>query len=280
VFVLIQGHSASVRSAIVQAGGSPGTSIANITTARVPVSALASLAGDPVVEKIERATPKRLRNTQAAVHTGAKKAHDATSPLTQAYTGKGVIVGIIDSGIDWRHRDFRDPTDSTKTRILAIWDMDDETGPSPDGFAYGTVWTREQINAALRGEGTIRQTDTNGHGTHVAGSAVGNGSASGSHRGIAYEADIVVVKGQSAVDGSSFVFGMADALGKPAVINFSQGTHFGPHDGTTMEEQAVNGLLQAKSGRVFVTAAGNEGDSFVHWGGFALAADSAWTYYH
>ena len=71
-------------------------------------------------------------------------------------TGKGVIVGIIDTGIDWRHPDFRDPADNLRSRIISIWDtqfyISMEEGPPPSGFDYGREWTRDEIEAALRGE--------------------------------------------------------------------------------------------------------------------------------
>ena len=68
--------------------------------------------------------------------------------MTQAYTGKDVLVGIIETGIDFRHLDFRDPQDPSKTRILSFWDQNDRRGPvRPAGFDYGTLWTKADIEA-------------------------------------------------------------------------------------------------------------------------------------
>ncbi|MDA0711649.1 MAG: S8 family serine peptidase, partial [bacterium] len=94
------------------------------------------------------------------------------------------------------------------------------------------------------------------------------------------ESEIIFVKGlNSEVDASAFIYAKAQALGRPAAINYSAGSHWGAHDGKTLGEVALEELATSVPGRAFVTAAGNEGDAFIHWGGFDLEADSLWTYY-
>lgn len=210
--------------------------------------------------------------------------------------GQGVIVGVIDSGIDWCHGDFID--DATgQSRILFLWDQNltAQAGESAadvgsDGNAsndYGVEYTQSQINTALADCGTadpnsrrVRSADTGGHGTHVAGTAAGDGSATngmepaGKYKGAGPKADLVIVKykgdlnGQdlssssNLVDGIDYIFKKAKALNKPAVINMSLGAHDGPVDGTSLLDQAVRNATGP--GRIIVAAAGNEGIFPVH----------------
>jgi len=194
---------------------------------------------------------------------------------TKGYTGKGVVIGIIDSGIDWTHDDFVDP-DSGKSRIRYIWDTRvttpgktpaDVFGGALSGLSYGTVWTKAEIDG-----GSCTETDTNGHGTHVAGSATGNGFATGKYTGIAPNADIIAVKGLDN-NGILFIYELADRLSMPCAINMSYGpgnpilymTLFPnsfPADGTDSDSQKISGWNSTYGrGHIPVKAAGNEG----HW---------------
>ncbi len=192
-------------------------------------------------------------------------------------TGKGVLVAVIDSGIDYTHPDFRNE-DGT-TRIVALWDqtaagqegnMSERGGTRPaevqaeggvrygnmppEGYSDGVLYTRERINAALRGEQTengeslVPEADLSGHGTHVAGIAAGNGRASGGrYRGVAYESELLVVKlGGTQADpfpqttdlmtAVDFCVRYAAAEGKPLSINLSFGNNEGAHDGRSLLE--------------------------------------------
>lgn len=128
----------------------------------------------PVAERVEEEPASKRANDTATLQTGATQVWNSTR---MPATGKGVIVGFLDSGIDWRHLDFRQRNDTLRTRILSIWDTGSDVGPPPSGFDYGTEWTREQIERAIRGDGPEPPRDTqmpsNGHGTFVAGSACG-----------------------------------------------------------------------------------------------------------
>lgn len=200
------------------------------------------------------------------------------------YTGLGVVIGIIDSGINILHPVFRLPNDQTKSRILAILDQTQ----SPH-----VTFTKPQIEAAiatntqiiLPGAGTPRvETDSNDHkhGTHVAGIAAGNGKIAGNcsgeykYVGVAPEAALVVVKyGFSAIGLRAAIQFIADIAApaptlanptparSPAVINMSFGNSLGPHDGTDPTDRDVDNWLATRPAGsppvVLVTAAGNEG---------------------
>ena len=111
-------------------------------------------------------------------------------------TGSGVIVAIMDSGIDWSNNDFRNP-DGT-TRIKYIFDLTDDTGANDFDNIYGvgTIYTEDQINAALQGGPALATRDALGHGTTTTGIACGNGinSPGLKYRGVATDASIIVVK--------------------------------------------------------------------------------------
>jgi subtilisin family serine protease len=202
------------------------------------------------------------------------------------YRGEGAIVLIYDTGIDWKHQDFRDPVDSSKSRILAIWDQTLTPGPgesSPPGFSYGVEYSKTQIENEIDGTpaGFVREADTHGHGTHVAGTAAGNGGAiDGKYIGVAPHADIVVVKGGSSsfteskiIDGLSYAQQKAAAYGKPIVVNMSLGGQVGPHDGTLAEELAVNSFA-TQPGHVVCISAGNDRAANIHKSGVLAAGSS------
>ncbi|MBU8871704.1 MAG: S8 family serine peptidase [Gemmatimonadales bacterium] len=238
-----------------------GSERGTIATARLPLSSLAQLAE---VVGIERIDASRLIYPimDEAVPGGNVDQVWTGSP---AYTGQGVLVGVIDSGIDWTHEDFKN-NDGT-TRIKAIWDQH-ATGTSPAGFPYGVEFTEAQINS-----GTVTQRDYSGHGTHVTGIAAGNGRASGGvYKGVAFEADILVAKPYDDTEGTlpedmiidamNYLAQKAEALGQPIAINLSLGGHFGAHDGSSSQEVVIDDL--SGQGVVFCIAAGNDGESKRH----------------
>ena len=187
--------------------------------------------------------------------------------------GEGVLLGIIDSGINYAHPDFRNE-DGT-TRIMSIWDQT-ITGNPPLGYLEGTEYSREQINEALRQPnsvtrlGIVPSQDTLGHGTHVAGIAGGNGRASrGNVIGVAPEAEFVIVKlGNPAVSNLvrtvdimlavRYVIEKARMAGKPIAINLSLGMNEGPRDGRALIEMYLNDAAQQWKNNIMV-GSGNEG---------------------
>jgi len=199
--------------------------------------------------------------------------------------GAGVIVGIVDSGIDFTHPSFRHP-DGT-SRILFLWAQGLAPRPgeaSPAPFGYGVEYSKAQIDGALASAtpfNTVRHQDPPPfHGTHVAGIAAGDGSAAGRDKsafsfvGVAPEADLIVVAvanngseglgtSSNALDAMNYVFTRAGTLNKPAVVNMSLGDNLEPHDGTSLLERGIDNLLGAP-GRAFVKSAGNAGADDIH----------------
>ena len=201
--------------------------------------------------------------------------------------GRGVLIGVLDSGLDWRHRDFRNPDGST--RIAAILDLSlseqelAEVSPEYKGHYGGVLITREQIDRALA-EGTDLPTrDYMGHGTHCAGTAAATAGAEhspvGVYGGVAPEAGIIGVKVSptqrdsvfsevNILDGLEFIDSLAAALGQPYVANMSFGGSLGPHDGsTTFDKYIASFTGEGPIGRALVAAAGNERNKNGHAGG-------------
>ena len=191
--------------------------------------------------------------------------------------GEGVIIAVIDSGIDYSHPDFRNE-DGT-TRILALWDQTIPGNPPP-GFRIGTLYSREQINEALQlpmpeRMDIVPSTDLTGHGTHVAGIAAGNGRASrGEVRGVASQSELLIVKLGTSVGDSfprttqlmealEFVIREAIARNRPLAVNISFGNNYGSHTGRSLLESFINDV--ADMGRTsIVVGTGNEGASGNH----------------
>lgn len=197
--------------------------------------------------------------------------------------GKDVLIGIVDSGIDYENPDFRN-ADGT-TRILALWDQTLQNGKPPQGYHIGTEFTSEQINEALRMEvreeryRIVPSRDTSGHGTAVAGIAAGNGrgSKNGKYRGAAPEAGLLIVKMGGAGEtgfprttqlmrGVDYIVRKAEELKKPVEINISFGNTYGSHDGTSLLERYLN-TVSERWKNVICVGSGNEGTTAGHAAG-------------
>jgi len=176
------------------------------------------------------------------------------------YTGKGIVLGIVDQGIDFNHPDFK--LENGKTRVLRYWDHT-TGGPSNSPYGYGSVWDSSAIN---NGTCTSLETGTS-HGTTVSGIAAGNARANGKHKGAAPESDVIIVETNfnfpnwslTIADACDYIFKVADSLGKPAVINLSLGSYLGSHDARDAAAMLINSLLEEHAGRIIVCAAGNSG---------------------
>ena len=246
-------------------------------TALVDAESLKTLVNEPSVSSIKSVDYASPSNDISRAQSGASLLQDGALNNTK-YTGKNVLVGVLDTGIDWKHPDFRDIDDNTKSRIYSIWDMSlTPTGDekSPEGFNYGVEYTRQMIEDELDGTPAdfVREKDDEGHGTHVAGTAAGNGAGlpSRRHKGFAPDAELVIVKGfvnggissTNTINALKYFELIAKKLGKPIVVNMSIGGHTNAHDGTTPEELALNKFVREK-GHAVVVAAGNEYGQNLH----------------
>lgn len=248
----------------------------------LPQNKIREFAGHPQVEFVE--LPKRLyfqvrQGLDASCFRSVQGAGEANG-----LSGKGVLVGIVDSGVDWRHPDFRNE-DGT-SRILSLWDQSAQPEPGqnpPKGYLRGVEYTGEEINRALslpdqEGSFLVRERDLSGHGTSVLGIAAGNGRASGGvNRGAAYASDIIAVKmgipGENSfprtvelMEGVDYLIRQAQILGKPMALNVSFGNNYGSHRGDSLPEIYLTNV--SNTGRtVICVGTGNNGNDRIHTSG-------------
>ena len=293
---------------------------------RLPASLVDTIADEDVITYMEK--PKRLF---FEVTEGKRAACISTLQARETdLTGKGTLIGVIDSGIDYSHPDFRNSDGST--RILGIWDQTIPTSATnqdstnilsnqslshykptnsiskiensqhhnsfintattnnpQERYAIGTFYDSDLINQALQTEDPQERyaicpsQDLSGHGTHVAGIAAGNGRASnGRYRGVAYEAQLFIVKlgipGPNSFPSTSLLMMGVDfcvreslRLNLPLALNLSFGNTYGSHSGSSLLETYLDSVSEL--GRISIVAgSGNEGASAGHTGGVLSAS--------
>jgi subtilisin family serine protease len=277
----------------------------NIAYGTIDVDTLVKLDQIPSVVAIMKQRGRTILLDKSIPDIKANNIWSRSGDSFSGYTGRGVIVGIIDTGIDFRHKNFIKP--DGKSRIWRIWDqtLSPEapesapaaitSGPFTANLGYGVEYTWEQISNALSTESPavpVRHKDDNGHGTHVAGIAAGNGKQAGgcngeyTYIGVAPEAELVIVRYWGLTDGDGgakktppanrsfddlladairYIFNETQKVNKPVVINCSFGLFSQLMDGSHPVCQDVNNLLNNNStGRAVVWAAGNEADLKFH----------------
>ena len=207
---------------------------------------------------------------------------DAVQKPRFRLTGKGVLIGVIDSGIEYANADFRQEDGATRIRFL--WDQTVE-GTPPEGYRIGSEFSAEQINEALQQPNrTMRlqkvpSVDISGHGTAVAGVAAGNGKNSGGrYRGTAPDAELIIVKlgnpggvgfprTAELMQAVDYIVQKAEMLQMPVSVNISFGNTYGAHNGTSLPERFLDAAAQI--GRTLISVGtGNEGAEAGHTSGF------------
>lgn len=240
----------------------------------VPEDKLALLSEMEEIEYVEK--PKSL---YFQIQQGIQASCILPVTLSPPYLGgEGVLLGIADSGIDYRHPAFLRA--DGMTRIAAIWDQslmpDAAAGwQPPEGFAGGVEFSQEQINAALRPESvSLPIRDVSGHGTAAAGIAAG----------AAPESELLIVKLGEPREGGfprtselmravTYMVKKAVSLGRPIAVNLSFGNTYGSHDGTSLLERFLDNASEV--GRsVICVGSGNEGAAMGHVSG-SLSAESS-----
>lgn len=232
----------------------------------------------------ENVRPDTIFDPSSLVSSGIRQLHG--QPLN--LRGQGVIIAIIDTGIDYRNPAFLDA--NGESRILAIWDQTLQEGTAPEGLYFGSEYSREDINIALNSENPLEVvpvTDPLRHGTIMAGIAAGSMVAGGSvYLGAAPEADIVIVKlkeskqylreyyfvpdGVAAYEESDIMLGIAYAnrfaedFRRPVVICLGVGTNMGDHAGNSFLGRYMNDVALQRS-RAIVVCGGNEGIANHHY---------------
>ena len=251
--------------------------VEDIYAVEVPLNRMEEIAGSEGIEYIESGRTMAPALSSSVPETRADVVR--TGPL--GLTGQGVAVGVIDFGFDFTLDDFRNTDGST--RVAFLWDqglLPQAGESSPDRFGYGVEYDRTAIDEALDSSddlfGEIRHDPgAESHGTHVAGTAAGNGRTSDADFpadtfiGVAPEATLILVQPDArdatgsftdsvhVAEAIAYVFDKADELGLPCVINMSLGQNGGSHDGESVVERAIDRLLE-RPGRAMVVAAGNE----------------------
>lgn len=245
----------------------------------LPESMLEQYSQRPQIEFIEKPTRlyfEDLFSKEASCITQVQR----DEPGNLRLTGRGVLIGIVDSGVDYRHPAFL--TADGKSRILRLWDQSIPGNP-PEGYATGTEYTNEEINEALslsvqEGRRLVPSEDVSGHGTAVLGVAAGSDFSRGSvNRGVAYESDLLVVKmgiprqdsfprTTELMQGVDYLVRQAIRMGRPIAINLSFGNNYGSHRGDSLLETYLDSV-SGMGKNVICVGMGNNGNDALHTGG-------------
>ena len=264
--VLVQGNVALVKEFVMAHNGFFKYNSGTISSVCLSGIAIQQLAVNPNIKRIEYYTNKvRPLDDTSLIKNNVVKIQKGVAPLPQAYDGKGVIFGLIDTGMDFTHPDFKDSTG--KSRIKWLWDQTKATAANtPQPYNYGQEWNNQQIDSGLC---THQDFYAFGHGTRVAGIAAGNGY-NPLYKGTAPKADIMCVaidfnsNGPVILDAMHYLVDKATAANEPFVINVSLGDYYGSHDGQDLQALAIDSMIANIPGRCLVAAAGNGGNIPFH----------------
>jgi len=237
---------------------------------------IASAQANKVIDQFhyEFSAGQQPLNDSTRVKHFVNEVHAGLGGLQTPFTGKDVIIGFVDQGLDHSHPDFQN-ADGT-TRVLYYWDqgMGFDAIRTPQPYNYGQLFYASDINS-----GNCPATESGtAHGTTVAGAAAANGLANGKEKGMAPDCNLIIIETNfsmpnwtlTVADACDFIFAKADSLGLPAVVNLSVGSYLGSHDGNDPAAELMEDLLDEKSGRIIICAAGNSGN----WGKYHVQGNT------
>lgn len=228
------------------------TRTGDIATVLIPLSAVESVSGLGCIQYVSASQPMRASMDSARYYSDVADAYAGTK-LPQPYTGKGVIVGVVDQGLDFTHPNFYDK-EGKAYRIKQVWD---QTSP----YSKAEYRTEEELLDAA----CSFDSDVNTHGTHVTGIAAGGGFDT-PYQGVANESDMILVattmQNSDIVDGVDYIFKESERLGRPCVVNLSLGDGIGGHDGTNFMDIMLDRMVGP--GKIITVAMGNSRDMPVY----------------
>jgi subtilisin family serine protease len=254
--VILSSDTARTAEAVARNGGRVGTVTESVVTARLPLASLWTLMAEKSVVYADIPAEKAVKLNISAPDVGSPDVNAGNS-LPMPLDGTGVVLGIVDTGIDVSHPEFRKSDNTSRIKYYWVQTRDPAVNPPPE-FGYGMECSGDALDKS-----TCDAADFLGHGTHCSGIM---GSGGKKYRGMAPGGVFVVAGGlTNIVDGVGYVMKRAEKLGLPVTVNLSLGWHAGAHDGTTPEELGL-AELGNKPGHIIIAAAGNEGSDYIHLG--------------
>lgn len=282
--VLIKGDAEQIIGFLRTEGGQYKFTTGDIVSATLTKNAILKLNRMDFVKQIDCAIGKlELMNDVMVIRNNVDSAYNGIWPLDQSYDGTGVVIGIIDAPFDINHGDFKDIDGNT--RIKYVWDQNvPDDGTSPDPYNYGS-----ECDSAMVANGTCAHNDFEelnySHGSGVTGVAASSGYAANRYRGVAPNADLILVAinfydnyETNLTDAIKYIYDKAAELNKPCVINTSLGSYAGSHDGKDLLTQTIDNLISETNRRSLVAAAGNAGNIALHVG-YDVTATEQFTWF-
>lgn len=286
VDLFLGGEAEAVSRSVARLGGRVKMTLPEWVQAELPAGRVRALDAEVAVQCVvfSLSTGHAL-NDSMRVKARVNEARAGMAPLLQGYDGEGVLVGIIDTGIELAHPDFRDPTG--RTRVLHYWDQNYVFDPfwTPAGFGYGQAWDSTAINAGLCPANDLPS--QYGHGSTVAATAAANSNGNGHCEGVAPNSDLIIVANKlggpnwssGVVDAVRYILDRAAELQRPVAINLSLGDYYGSHDGLDPAALMIDQMLNEAPGRVLVCAAGNSGNLPAYHLRTGVGADTTFTWF-